>query len=139
MPSPVTVSVEVPQDRQRVFDYIDVLANHATFNDHFLHAWEFSGPPRGIGAKARAQTRALGMSQEMEIEVIEAVPPERTVERNTSGGRVGQGTYRLEPLTDGGTRISFEYRWIKTPWAERLASPLARAAVRRAVTKALRR
>src|SRR3954447_24565252 len=28
MPKPVTVSVDVPQDRERVFDFLDVIANH---------------------------------------------------------------------------------------------------------------
>ncbi|HVQ57640.1 MAG TPA: SRPBCC family protein [Solirubrobacterales bacterium] len=139
MPKPVTVSVEVPQSREQVFAFIDVLPNHAGYNDHFLRDWEFSGPERGVGAKAQAKASALGMTQTVEIEVIEAQAPERTVERNIAGGRVAQGTYKLDALPNGGTRISFEYRWIETPFAERLTAPLVRSVVRRAVAESLRR
>jgi len=139
MPKPVTVSVEVPQSREQVFAFIDVMPNHAGYNDHFLTDWEFSGPERGVGAKAQAKASALGMTQTVDIEVIEAEAPVRTVERNTAGGRVAQGTYTLDALPDGGTRISFEYRWIETPFAERLTAPLVRSVVRRAVDESLRR
>ena len=46
---PVTVSIEVPQPTEEVFDYLAVLANHGAFLDHFLVDWKFSGPPRGVG------------------------------------------------------------------------------------------
>ena len=42
---PVTVSVDVPQQRREVFDYIDVLGNHERFTDHFLLDWQVSGRP----------------------------------------------------------------------------------------------
>ena len=80
MPKPVTVSVEVPQARDCVFDVLDVMANHEGFNDHLMHDWELSGPERGVGAKARVQTRALGMRDVVDIEVVEAEPPSRIVE-----------------------------------------------------------
>src|SRR3954452_13770821 len=95
MPKPVTVSVDVPQDRERVFDFLDVMANHEPFTDHLMRDWELSGPARGVGSKARVHVRALGVSDTIDIEVVDAAAPERIVERNTAtrAGRVGQGTY----------------------------------------------
>jgi hypothetical protein len=141
MPKPVTVSVDVPQDRHRVFDFLDVMANHEPFTDHLMHDWELSGPPRGIGSKARVKTKALGVSDVVEIEVVDAESPTRIVERNVAAkaGRTGQGTYVLEPLPDGGTRITFEYRWIVTPTVDRLTAPVARAFIRKANATAMRR
>lgn len=141
MPKPVTVSIDVPQDRELVYDFLDVMANHEGFNDHLMREWELSGPERGVGSKARVRTRALGMSDVVDIEVIDAEAPTRIVERNTAAkaGRTGQGTYTLEPLPGGGTRISFEYRWIVAPVIDRLTSPLARAYIRRNNTTAMRR
>jgi uncharacterized protein YndB with AHSA1/START domain len=141
MPKPVTVSVDVPQALERVYDFLDVMANHEPFNDHLMRDWELSGPDRGVGSRATVHTRALGVSDVVDIEVTEADPPHRLVERNTArkAGRVGQGTYTLEPLPHGGTRIWFEYRWIDAPLADRLTSPLARAFIRRNNEKAMRR
>jgi uncharacterized protein YndB with AHSA1/START domain len=141
MPKPVTVSVTVPQDREQVFDFLDLMANHESFNDHLMRDWVRSGPERGVGSKARVHTRALGMSDVVDIEVIDAEAPTRIVERNTAAkaGRTGQGTYTLDRLPDGGTRITFEYRWVVAPMIDRLTAPVARAYIRRNNTTAMRR
>jgi hypothetical protein len=47
---PVTVSIEVPQAREDVYDFLDVLANHESFTDHMLRDWRCAGPARGVGA-----------------------------------------------------------------------------------------
>src|SRR3954452_722376 len=141
MPKPVTVSVDVPQNRERVYDFLDVLANHEGFTDHLMRDWEVSGPPRGVGARARVHVRAMGVSDVVDIEVTDAEPPHRIVERNVAAkaGRTGQGTYTLAPLPGGGTHIEFEYRWLVAPLADRLTGPLARAVIRRANATAMRR
>jgi uncharacterized protein YndB with AHSA1/START domain len=138
---PVTVSVDVPQDREVVYEFLDVMANHEPFNDHLMRNWQLSGPERGVGSKARVEVRAMGRTDVVDIEVTDADPPTRIVERSVAAkaGRTGQGTYTLEPLPAGGTRISFEYRWIVTPLADRLTAPLARAYIRRNNTIAMRR
>jgi hypothetical protein len=141
MPKPITVTIDVPQPREDVYAYLDVMAHHEGFTDHLMRDWELSGPDRGVGSKARVHTRALGMSDVVDIEVIDASAPEKIVERNvaTKAGRVGQGTYFLGDLPTGGTRIAFEYRWIKAPLVDRLTAPLSRAFLRRVNEKAMQR
>lgn len=108
-------------DRQEVFDFLDIMANHEPFNDHLMRDWQLSGPKRGVGSKARVKTRALGMSDVVDIEVVDVEAPARIVERNTAtkAGRTGQGGYLLEPLPDGGTRITVEYQWVVLPASRR--------------------
>jgi hypothetical protein len=66
------------------------------------------------------------------MEVIDAERPTRTVERNTgTSGRVATGTYTLDELPGGGTRITFESAWLRVPRSEALTAPLVRAIVRR--------
>ncbi len=141
MPKPVTVSIDVPEAREVVFDHLDVMANHEPFTDHLLRDWELSGPERGVGSKARVHVRALGITDTVEIEVVSAQKPERIVERNVAAkaGRTALGTYVLEPLASGGTRITFEYRWVVTPLLDRLTAPFARRFLRRANEEAMRR
>jgi hypothetical protein len=141
MPKPVTVSVDVDQDVERVYEFLDVMANHEPFNDHLMTDWELSGPPRGVGSKARVRTKALGVQDVVDIEVIDAEAPTRIVERNVAAkaGRTGQGTYVLTPRPGGGTHIEFEYRWIVTPLADKVMAPLARAFIRKNNATAMRR
>src|SRR3954452_3495990 len=129
MPKPVAVAIDVPRSIDEVFEFLDVMANHEAFNDHLMRDWELSGPARGVGSRARVHVRALGMTDVVDIEVMDAEPPARIVERNVAkkAGRTGEGTYVLESLPTGGTRITFEYRWIVTPPLDRLTSRLVRA------------
>jgi uncharacterized protein YndB with AHSA1/START domain len=141
MPKPVTVSIDVPAAREDVFRFLDVMANHEAFTDHLMRDWEVAGPATGVGSRARVHTRALGVSDVVDIEVIDAEAPVRIVERNVAAkaGRTGQGTYTLTDRPDGGTTISFEYRWIVAPLVDRLTSPLARAFIRRTNQTSMRR
>lgn len=138
---PVTVSTAVSRPPREVFDYLDALANHARFLDHFLVDWRFSGPERGVGAKAEARQDAPGSQDWTEFEVVAAEPPRRLVEQAISakGKRRTRGTYLLEPTGEGGTRVSFELEWLQAPRAERLAPLLTRAFARRVNAKAMRR
>jgi Polyketide cyclase / dehydrase and lipid transport len=138
---PVSVSIEVPQSQQEVFEYLDVLGNHERFTDHFLLDWQVSGPGRGVGARARMRVKGPGPDDWLDMEVTDAEPPRMTTEESVSakGRRRTRGTYVLEPLPGGGTRISFELSWLEAPLIERLGSPLTRAVVRRANAKSLQR
>ena len=138
---PVTVSVDVAPEPARVYDFLDVMANHEPFNDHLMRDWELSGPPHGVGSKARVHVKAMGIRDIVDIEVIDAAAPARIVERNHAqkAGRTGEGTYTLQALPDGGTRVTFEYRWIVAPLLDRLTAPLTRAYLRRNNAIAMRR
>ena len=141
MPKPVTVSIDVPQDRERVYDFLDVMANHEPFTDHMLVDWTYDGPDRGVGAKAHVHSTAGGRKEPVDIEVVDAQAPARIVERNVSakGRRVGLGTYDLAELPGGATRVSFTYAWERAPLADRLLSPLVRSILRRGNARAMER
>jgi len=138
---PVTVETVVARPPLEVFEFLDALANHERFLDHYLVEWKFSGPQRGVGAKARARVDAPASQDHFEFEVTEAEAPARIVERGVSSGgkRETVGTYRLEPLPDGGTRIEFELDFLQLPRSERLIPPLTRAFAKRVNAKAMRR
>ena len=138
---PVTVSVEVPKPRQEVFDFLAVLANHESFLDHMLVDWKFSGSRSGVGAKAEAKTNAPMSQDWTDFEIIEAEAPGRIVEEavGLKGKRRTRGTYTLEDLSDGRTKVSFEFAWIEAARAESLCPPLTRAFIKRPNGKAMRR
>jgi hypothetical protein len=140
-PQPISVSIDVPQPREDVYAFLDVLGNHEPFTNHMLVDWSLSGPDRGVGAKARVYSKAGGRKEPVDIEVIEAQPPARNVERNVSAGgkRVGRGTYELTPLPDGGTHVQFTYSWDQAPLLDRALAPLVRSILRRGNQQAMQR
>lgn len=140
---PVTVSVTVPNPREEVYDFLELLPNHERFCDHFLSEWTFSGPRRGVGAHARFTANTTGTIKDWtDTEVIEAERPSYLVEEGVgaSGKRVTRGTYSLEALPgSAGTKISFAFVWVEAPRSERVISLLLRNWVRRSNAKALKR
>jgi hypothetical protein len=140
MPDPITVSIDVPQPRDQVFAFLDVMANHEPFTDHMLVDWSYDGPASGVGAKAHVHSTASGRKEPVDIEVVSARAPAQIVERNVSakGRRVGLGTYDLAELGEG-TRVSFTYSWERAPLADRLLSPLVRSVLRRGNARAMER
>jgi ribosome-associated toxin RatA of RatAB toxin-antitoxin module len=139
---PVTVSVEVPTSPHNVYEFLEVLGNHEQFMDHFMVDWELSGPKRGVGAKANVRVKATVEKDWTDVEIVEADSDRRLVEETVGGPsarRRTRGTYLLEGLPDGGTRISFELDFLEMPTGERLMGPLNRAYVRRVNGKAMKR
>ena len=138
---PVRVTTDVPYPREHVYDFLDVMTNHEPFTNHMLQNWEYSGPDRGIGAKANVISKVGGRSEAIEIEVIAAERPRIIVEQNVGAGgkRIGTGIYTLEHLPNGDTRITFEYAWKQAPLSERLAAPLVRATLARGNKRAMTR
>jgi carbon monoxide dehydrogenase subunit G len=138
---PVRVTTNVPYPREEVFDFLDVMSNHEPFTNHILKDWEYSGPDRGVGSKAQVHVTTAGRTDTIDIEVVSAERPAKIVERNIGAGgkRVANGTYRLEELANGGTRIEFEYAWRVAPLSERLMSPVVRSMLRKANERAMER
>jgi hypothetical protein len=138
---PVTVAVTIPEQRERVYAFLDVLGNHESFMDHLFVDWHLSGPRAGVGAKAEVKTAAPVSNERLVVTVVEAESPSRIVEETIGAGgrRRTRGTYLLEDLGSQGTRVSFELSWLELPRGERLLGPLTRAFVRRSNGKAMRR
>ncbi len=141
MIKPVTVSVEVPQPRASVYEFLDVMANHEPFTNHMLHDWRYSGPPSGIGSKAQVTTKMGAITDHAEIEVFEVEEGRLIRERSigAKGKRIAHGTYELSDVPDGGTRIEFTFALQQVPALERPLVPLMRAMVRRGNEKAMQR
>ncbi|MFE0103621.1 SRPBCC family protein [Streptomyces sp. NPDC059009] len=137
----VTVSTDVPQTPEQVYDFLDVMAHHERFTDHYLTNWRYGGPACGIGSSATVTAALGGTKTDVTIEVVEADAPRRIVERNVSAGgrRVAHGTYTVDPRPTGGSHVSFTYAWERAPRADRLLAPLVRATVRRANHTVMRR
>jgi hypothetical protein len=137
----VTVTTTVSKPVEEVYGFLDVLANHEPFVDHLFTDWSFSGPERGVGAKAEARTNTPMSQDWTEFEIVEAEAPSRIVEIaiGAKGKRRTRGTYALQARPGGGSAIAFELEWLQVAKLEGLFGPLTRAFVRRANAKSMRR
>jgi hypothetical protein len=137
----VEVSTVIRRPIAEVYAHLDVLANHEAFTDHFLVDWRLEGPASGGGASVTMRVRAPGRSEEVELTVIDAEPPVRTVEETVGAGgrRRTRGTYTLDELDADRTEVRFEIEPLAVPRSERPLWPLSRAWLRRQNTRSLER
>jgi uncharacterized protein YndB with AHSA1/START domain len=140
----VTVSTTIHRPREQVFDFLDDLARHEVFTDHFLVDWTLTRErSTGVGAGARMRAKGAGRHPWITITVVESVRPERTVEEGR-GGKDGRrrtrGIYELADAHAGGaTKVSFTNEFEPVGLAERLQAPFARSYLRRQNARALER
>lgn len=138
---PVAVTTTVERPIAEVYAYLDVLANHEAFTDHFIVDWKLDGPPRGVGAILRAKVKAPGRTEVIELTVLEAQAPTRSVEETVGAGgkRRTRGTYELTALSDTRTEVRFTIEPIAVPASERPLWPLSRVWLRRQNARAMER
>jgi hypothetical protein len=95
-----------------------------------------------VGSKANVRVKATAEKDWTDVQIVEADSDRRLVEETVGGSggkRRTRGTYLLEELPGGGTRINFELEFVEMPTGERLMGPLNRAYVGRVNRKAMKR
>jgi uncharacterized protein YndB with AHSA1/START domain len=142
---PVTVSTVISVPREQVFDYLQDLANHAEFTDHYLVDWHLTRIDSvGRGAGARFRVKAPGNRYSWaDVTITELDRPHRIVEAGRTGknNRIRTlGVYELEPGSGGSTRVRFTLQTATTTLADRLIEGFgARSWTRRKNQRAMRR
>jgi uncharacterized protein YndB with AHSA1/START domain len=142
---PMTVSILIDAPRERVFEYLQDIANHPEFTDHYLRDWHLTrenSVGRGAGARFRVAIPGNRFSWG-DVTFTEVVPPYRIVEVGR-GGKTNRvrtlGVYELAPGAGGATRVQFTLQSQPGALWDRLMESLGtRAWLRRKNMKALRR
>jgi uncharacterized protein YndB with AHSA1/START domain len=144
---PVTASVIVDRPREQVFDYLQDIANHPQFTDHYLVDWHLTridSVGRGAGARFRVKVPPPGGRFAWgDVTFVEVQRPHRIVEVGRAGkaNRVRTiGVYELAPAAAGTTRVQFTLQTEPATLSDRLLEGLgARGWMRRQNARALRR
>ena len=141
---PVSVSIVVSVPREEVFDYLQDIANHAEFTDHFLVDWNLTRMDpvgRGAGARFRVKAPANRFSW-ADVTFVEVDRPHRIVEIGRTGknNRIRTlGVYELAEAA-GGTRVTFTFRTEPATFSDRIGEALgARSWIKRKNARALQR
>jgi uncharacterized protein YndB with AHSA1/START domain len=142
---PVSVSIVISAPREQVFDYLQDIANHSAFTDHYLVDWHLTRIDSvGNGAGARFRVKAPGNRFSWaDVTFAEVERPHRIVEVGRTGkeNRVRTlGTYELAPAPAGATRVSFTLLTVPATLSDRLMEGLGgRSWFRRKNLRAMRR
>jgi uncharacterized protein YndB with AHSA1/START domain len=141
----VTVSIIVDAPREQVFAYLQDIANHSEFTDHYLVDWHLTRIDSvGLGAGARFRVKAPGNRFSWgDVTFVEVEAPHRIVEAGRTGknNRIRTlGVYELSAGASGTTRVRFTLETIPATLSDRLMEGLgARGWMRRKNTRAMRR
>jgi uncharacterized protein YndB with AHSA1/START domain len=141
----MTVSILVARPREQVFDYLQDIANHAEFTDHYLTDWRLTRIDSvGRGAGARFRVKAPGARFAWgDVTFVEVQRPHRIVEAGRTGkeNRVRtRGIYELATASAGTTRVQFTLQTQPATLADRLLEGFgARGWMRRQNNRAMRR
>jgi uncharacterized protein YndB with AHSA1/START domain len=142
---PVTVSTVISAPRERVFDYLQDVANHGEFTDHYLVDWHLTridSVGRGAGARFRVKIPCNRFSW-ADVTFVEIDRPHRIVEVGRTGknNRIRTlGVYELAPGAAGTTRVRFTLETAPATLSDRIMERLgARGWMRRKNMRAMRR
>ncbi len=141
---PITSTVPIDRRPEEVFAYLEDVANHAEFTDHYLKDFRLTREDSlGLGAGARFRVDApLNRFSWADITVIESVAPKRLVQRGRTGkfNRIRLlSTYELEP-SGGSTRVTLTTETEQPRLiSDRIMEAIARGWFKRNQNKALKR
>jgi uncharacterized protein YndB with AHSA1/START domain len=142
---PVSASTVISAPRERVFDYLQDIANHAEFTDHYLVDWHLTrvdSVGRGAGARFRVKAPISRYSW-ADVTFAEVERPHRIVEHGRTGknNRIRTlGVYELDPVAGGATKVTFTLQTAPATLSDRLAESFgARSWMRRKNRKAMQR
>jgi uncharacterized protein YndB with AHSA1/START domain len=121
------VTIDAP--RERVFEYLQDIANHPEFTDHFLVDWRLTRES-SIGAGAGARFRAKAPFNRFawgDVTFAEVLRPRRIVEVGSTGktNRIRTvGVYELLEGPGGTTKVSFTYQSTPAKLSDRISEAL---------------
>ena len=143
---PISVSVNIARPREEVFAYLEDVANHAEFSDHYLKEWHLTrvdSVGRGAGARFRvdAPFQRFGWA---DFTLVELDPPRRIVALGR-GGKFNRikttAIWTLDVARGGGTEVDYMIESEPALPTDKFVEALSgqRAYFKRKVRKALRR
>jgi uncharacterized protein YndB with AHSA1/START domain len=142
---PLIVSTLIDAPRERVFDYLQDIANHPQFTDHYLVDWHLTridSVGRGAGARFRVKAPANRFSW-ADVTFAEVQRPHRIVEVGRTGktNRIRTlGVYDLAQGAGGTTRVRFTLQTQPATLADRIMEGLGgRSWLKRQNARAMRR
>lgn len=135
---PVTVTVDIDRSPDEVFAFLADFENNPRWQRGMRSCRWTSPPPHGVGSTYDQVAHFLGKDVVSSFRVEEHEPPRRVRIASTSGPFPIVETRLVEPLGDGGSRVTAIVEGDASGFF-RLAGPLLRPMVARSVGRDYRR
>lgn len=104
----ISESIEISRSPEDVFAYLDDLARHGEWQEQIVSARiEPEGPTR-VGTRATETRRVAGLEQTIAYEITEHAPPRSYAFRGVGGPIRVSGKGSVEPVGEGGSRVTME-------------------------------
>ena len=135
--APVVHSVEIARSPEDVFAYLDDLERHSEWNPDIVSSKRETDGPTGVGSRATDVRRAPGGTQPITYEITEHDPPRKSTFRGVNGPVRAVGTFTVESVGDGGSRVTIELDFEGHGLVGAILAPLIRRMARTHVPKAM--
>jgi uncharacterized protein YndB with AHSA1/START domain len=133
--APITHSIEIARPPEEVFAYVDQLERHGEWQSTIVSSkLETEGPTR-VGSRATNKRKVPGGTQDVTYEITEHDPPRKASFRGTNGPVRPVGTFTVEPVGDGSSRVTIEIDFQGHGLRGLVFTPLARSQARKEIPK----
>jgi carbon monoxide dehydrogenase subunit G len=137
--APVVHSVEIARSAEDVFAYLDDLERHDEWNPDIVSSTRETDGPTGVGSRATDVRRGPGGTMSVTYEITEHDPPRRTAFRGVNGPVRAVGTFTVESVGEGGSRVTIELDFQGHGLVGAIFAPLIRRQARTHVPKAMQK
>ena len=131
--APVVHSVEIARSQEDVFAYLDALERHAEWNPDIVSSKRETDGPTGVGTRATDVRRVPGRTQSITYEITEHDPPRKVTFNGVNGPVRPVGTVTVEPVGEGGSKVTIELDLQGNGMLGAIIAPLARSQARKQV------
>ena len=129
--APIVQSVEIARSPEDVFTYLDDLERHGEWQSQIVSSKRETTGPTGVGTRATDVRRVPGRRQSITYEITEHDPPHKVTFKGVNGPVRPVGTVTVEPVGEGGSKVTIELDLHGNGLLGAIIAPLARSQARR--------
>src|SRR5215471_6550578 len=126
-------SVEIARSPEDVFAYLDDLERHGEWQSQIVSSKRETDGPTGVGTRATDVRRVPGRTQSVTYEITEHDPPRKVTFNGVNGPVRPVGTVTVEPVGEGGSKVTIELDLQGNGLLGAIIAPLARSQARKQV------
>lgn len=124
-------SVEIARSPEDVFAYLDDLERHGEWQSQIVSSKRETDGPTGVGTRATDVRRVPGRMQSVTYEITGHDPPRKVAFRGVNGPVRPVGTVTVEPVGEGGSKVTIELDLQGNGLLGAILAPLARSQARK--------
>jgi uncharacterized protein YndB with AHSA1/START domain len=131
----IVQTVAIARSPEDVFAYLDDLERHGEWQSEIVSSTRETTGPTAVGTRATDVRRVPGRTQSVTYEITEHDPPRKVAFRGVNGPVRPVGTVTVEPVGEGGSKVTIELDLAGSGLLGAILAPLARSQARKQLPK----